>query len=209
MTCAICEKRRPRRFCPGVRGEICPICCGTEREVSVNCPLECEYLAEARRRERPVPIDPATVPNRDIEFSEELVLRNQPLLNALGAALFGAALESGAVDADAREALDALARTYRTLTGGVYYETRPAGAYAGAIYAAIQDAAERFRAAEQQQFGLTRTRDADVLALLVFLQRIELDRNNGRPRGRAFIGSLQFLHAASAPPSPRSSLILP
>lgn len=209
MSCAICEKRRPRRFCPGVRGEICPVCCGTEREVTVNCPLECEYLEEARRRDRPVPIDPATVPNRDIEFSEELVVRNEALLNALGAELVRAALETGAVDADAREAIDALARTYRTLIGGVYYETRPAGSFAGAIYAAMQAAANQFRAEEQRRFGLTRTRDADMLALIVFLQRIELDRNNGRPRGRAFIGSLRHLYAASTPSPERSSLILP
>ena len=44
MNCAICETRRPRRYCPGVRGEICAICCGTAREVTVDCPLDCPYL---------------------------------------------------------------------------------------------------------------------------------------------------------------------
>jgi len=52
MECAICQTRRPRRFCPGVRGEICSLCCGAEREVTVDCPLDCEFLREARRHEK-------------------------------------------------------------------------------------------------------------------------------------------------------------
>ena len=55
MACALCETRRPRRFCPGVRGDICTLCCGSEREVSVACPLDCEYLREAHKHEKPVP----------------------------------------------------------------------------------------------------------------------------------------------------------
>ena len=35
-------------------------------------------------------------------------------------------------------------------------------------------------------------RDADVLGVLVFLERLELQHNNGRRRGRAF---LDFLRA--------------
>ena len=34
-------------------------------------------------------------------------------------------------------------------------------------------------------------RDAEILGMLVFLQRVELHENNGRPRGRAFIDYLR------------------
>src|SRR5215472_15269723 len=98
MTCAICGIRRPRRYCPGVHGEICAICCGTEREVTVSCPLDCEYLREARRRERPAEIDAAQVPNADIEISERLIREHEGLLNFLTMALVQSALESGGVD---------------------------------------------------------------------------------------------------------------
>ena len=37
---------------------------------------------------------------------------------------------------------------------------------------------------------MTKTRDADVLVVLAFLQRLEIDRNNGRKRGRTFIDVL-------------------
>ncbi|MSV29886.1 MAG: hypothetical protein EXQ52_14235 [Bryobacterales bacterium] len=36
-----------------------------------------------------------------------------------------------------------------------------------------------------------KTRDGDVLAILAFLQRLEIDQNNGRPRGRAFLNYLR------------------
>jgi hypothetical protein len=51
-----------------------------------------------------------------------------------------------------------------------------------------------------------------MLGLLVFLQRYELDRNNGRSRGRAFIDGLRHYYdesAATPPPAERSSLLLP
>ena len=60
--CKLCEKKRARRYCPGVSGEICPICCGTERENTIDCPSECEYLQEARLREKPIPLTEAEFP---------------------------------------------------------------------------------------------------------------------------------------------------
>jgi hypothetical protein len=212
MACAICETRRPRRYCPGVRGDICSVCCGTEREVTVECPLECEYLQEARRHEKPAPTDPKQWPNLDVEISEEFLTDHEQLLMAMGQALASAAFQmQGTVDFDAREALESLIRTYRTLESGVYYESVPPNPLAANIYRAVQAGVAEFRNAEQQRFGISRTRDGDVFRLLVFLQRVELDRNNGRRRGRTFLDGLRGLYAedpAEEGPGP-SSLILP
>jgi hypothetical protein len=212
MACAICQTRRPRRFCPGVRGDICSICCGTEREVTVTCPFECEHLQEARRHDKPVPIDASTIPNRDINVTERFVEEHEELLTFIGNVVVGSALETpGAVDYDVREALDGLIRTYRTLASGVYYETVPPNPLAANVYRAAQNAVAAFRQREQQELGMSRTRDADILGVLVFLQRIELDRNNGRQRGRAFLDSLHAFYSerGGSPPPEASSLILP
>ena len=57
---------------------------------------------------------------------------------------------------------------------------------------------------------MTRTRDADLLGLLVFLERLELDRDNGRPRGRAFLDVLRGLQPESTGGASDSSpLVLP
>jgi hypothetical protein len=192
MKCRICDTRKPRRYCPGVSGDICSICCGAEREVTVNCPLDCQYLVEARLHEKPPDVKPEEIPNRDIQVSEEFLRNQEPLLIFLGAKLLEASLStSGAVDSDVRDALDSLVRTYRTLQSGLYYETRPANLVAAAIQQKLQEAIEKLRK-ELQEKGSTPVRDADILGVLVFLERIELHRNNGRPRGRAFI---DYLHA--------------
>src|ERR1019366_9023572 len=126
MECAICQTRRPRRFCPGVRDDICSLCCGAEREITVDCPLDCEFLREARRHEKPVARDAAKVPNRDIEVPEKLLHANEPLIAFLSLTIFRTAMQvTGVVDSDVLEALDGLIRTYRTLASGLYYESSP------------------------------------------------------------------------------------
>lgn len=168
---------------------------------------------EARLHDRTPPLQMADLPNRDIRVSEKKLEEQKPLLLFLSGALLKVAVETpGVVDSDVREALEALIRTYRTLQSGVYYESRPANPLAAALYAALQDGAEEFRKLEQEHVGMTRTRDADVLAMLVFLQHFELDRNNGRRRGRAFIQTLGSFYMDMMPPQEPergSSLVLP
>jgi len=211
MACAICQLRRPKRSCPGVHGDICTICCGQEREVSIACPLDCEYLLDARRHDKPVPLDETSVPHPEITVTEHFLAENEQLLVFLGQTLSGAAVETaGVTDHDMRAALDALVRTYLTLQSGVYYESRPENALANRIFSTVQEGLAEFRRVEQERAGLPKTRDADILGILVFFARLELDRNNGRPKGRAFIGLLRGFYAAPAGEADNAtSLVLP
>jgi len=197
-----------------VQGDICTLCCGAEREVTVDCPLDCPYLQEARKHERTEPVNPDEFPNKDIRLTEEFLGDHESLVVGASKSLMLAAFDTpGAVDGDVRDALDALIRTQRTLQSGVYYESRPVNALANRIFSATQTGLEEFRKNEREELGMLRTRDTDVLNVLVFLQRLALDRNNGRPRGRAFLDFLRgFLSDAEGvvPQGPRaSSLIVP
>lgn len=212
MTCAICRERRGRRFCPGVRGDICTLCCGTEREVTVDCPLDCEFLHQARRHDKPVTLDPERIPNRDIRVTNAVLDEHPQLLSFLGRTLLRAAMSTaGSVDLDVREALEALIRTYRTLESGVYYETVPSNLLAANIYRFVQQSLDEFRRNESERFGVSRTRDALVLACLLFYQRRELGQHNGRPRCRVFLSDLLGFYGEAVPSPSRgtSSLILP
>ncbi len=180
--------------------------------MTVDCPLDCEYLAEARRHEKPQPIEKARIPNRDIQLTERFLAEREELLAFLGRAVAEAAFATpGAVDFDVRDALAGLIRTYRTLESGVYYESVPANALAANIYRLVQEAAVGYRQEETRRLGVSRTRDADVLGILVFFERLELDRNNGRRRGRAFLDMLREFYVGDArePEPSRSPLILP
>ncbi len=211
MACSICEKRRPKRYCPAVGGEICAICCGEGREETITCPLDCEYLIEAHKHERLGMLDPKGLPNRDIPVREETLARNEALLAIMGIALVGSATEAGAVDFDLRDALDALTRTYRTMGTGIYYESRPENQIANGVFTEMKRAIDEYREAEAKETGVHRTRDAEVLELLVFLQQLEIDRNNGRKRGRAFLETISgfYPHGDGGETPEASPLILP
>ncbi len=210
MSCAICQIRRPRRACPGVHGDICAICCGAEREVTVTCPFDCEYLQEARKHEIPMPFAPG-MGHPDIRVSEPFLEEHSPLMLATARALLGAAGGVGAVDSDLREALESLIQTYRTLQSGLIYQTLPANPMAAAVQRGLQQSLEEFRRQETTRLGMSKTRDADVLHMLVFFARLGQDRNNGRPRCRAFLDILRKFEMgeAAAAEAQAPSLIVP
>jgi hypothetical protein len=192
VKCVVCQIRKPRRDCPGVKGEICSICCGTEREQSIDCPLDCQWLHDAHEHERPPAIDPALMPNQDIEVEQEFLEENEILLAFLAISVFEGVLESpGATDYDVREAFDALIATWRTLQAGIYYETIPANTYAAAIVRQVRTKIEEVRQKEIEEQGVSSIRDSTILKVLAFLQRLEYSRNNGRKRSRAFIDFLR------------------
>lgn len=207
MKCSICEERKARRYCPGVRSEICSLCCGNEREVSISCPFECEYLQEARLHEKPPALDPKTLPNQDVRVPEEFLRDNEELLVLTGSAILESALSTaGAVDSDAREALDSLIRTHKTLQSGIYYESRPENPLARAIYQGVQEQLQDV-AKQRAEDRKKAFRDSEILTMLVFFERVQFSYNNGRPKGRAFLDFLRQRLPEPESPQPSGLLI--
>ena len=167
------------------------MCCGTGRENTIDCPHDCEYLQEARQHERPAAVGAGEIPHQDVRITDQFLEEHETDLVWLAIGLTRAMEAGKAVDPDAREALDSLIRTYRTLESGLIYETRPQNPYAAAIQEALQKSVEELRKRISEETGMHRLRDADVLGMLVFLQRLELQHNNGRRRGRAFFDFLR------------------
>jgi len=160
----------------------------------VECPFDCEYLQEARIREHQPELKHADLPNKDIRVSEKFLSDNEPLLLFISNTLLETALKSpGTNDFDVREALEALIKTYRTLERGLYYESRPENPLAAHLFQEVQSGITTHRENLARDTGMNTTRDADVLGVLVFLQRMELQQNNGRKKGRAFLDFLRGL----------------
>ncbi|HUQ90291.1 MAG TPA: hypothetical protein VM120_01340 [Bryobacteraceae bacterium] len=184
------------------------MCCGTEREVTLNCPLDCEYLLQARTRERFDEVDPKLMPNTDIRITDQFMNENDRLLGFLSRYVLEAALDTeGAVDNDVRDSLDALIKTYRTRESGLIYETRPSSLIAAAIQRKVSAALDEYEAALFKETGTSTLRDADVLGVLVFLQRVAIHWDNQRPKGRSLISFLlekygQDIPADTPPASP-------
>jgi hypothetical protein len=204
LSCAICEKRKERRFCPAVHGRICPQCCGENREVTLDCPSECVYLQQARQHERPrslQDLDQAAL-FPQIEIGEQFVYQHEHLLLGINCAMVKSArADHNLVDVDLIAALAAAAMTYeRLVNSGLHYEGPIAGVGQRAVAAQIQNMIKEYREAEQKHAGYSRLRDSDVLRALVFLLRVAYSRTSGRPKSRAFLDflSAQFPEKQSA-----------
>jgi len=186
--CRICNTRRARRRCPGIHGDICAVCCGNQREVNIFCPLDCQYLREARLHEKPPAIDPKGLPNSDIRIYEQFLRDHEELVLFCTFTLADAALRTpGAVDSDVLAALAALIRTYRTSESGLVYATRAEDRVAAAVQELFERSLADFQKTRQEKEGLSSFRNAEVLGVLVFLERSAITNQNGRPKGRAYI----------------------
>lgn len=197
--CPLCNRRPPRRSCPALEKDICAVCCGTEREQSIGCPLDCTHLREAREHEKSPEFDPATLPNADFDLTERFMDDHQDLAVIAGSLLLVAAMSShGAVDSDVREALAALVTSFKSAQSGVIYEPRPGNAVAAAVVERFREELEKFRASVLERTPGHPVLDKDLLGVLVFWQRTEYHRSNGRRKGRAFLESLYSI----LPPPP-------
>jgi len=193
VSCPICEKRKAARFCPAKGEKICAVCCGTEREVSIDCPSDCSYLVAAHRYEnehrRSLPAD---TPWLDEKIPQDIVYAHQQLMAALAFSIAKfCAVQPAAVDADVLAAIQALTQTYKTLSSGIIYEKPPDAPLPRELYAALMALISELKKQPAERANSAGLKDADLFYLLVFLYRMGLLRTNGRPRSRRFIEFLR------------------
>lgn len=192
--CSICEKRRAERYCPAKGEKICAIDCGIEREVSIDCPIDCSYLVAAHRWEQshPKPLAESEVPFPDVAVPPELIHTRQGVVAGLGyAVLIYAADQRLLSDADVFSAVQALAETRRTLLSGIYYEKPPDHPVSAGLYAALAKYFEEEKRHLAEHPGIPPLKDTEIFHLLVFFLRFGKLRSNGRPKTRAFLTFLR------------------
>jgi phytoene dehydrogenase-like protein len=211
MMCPICHKRKPKRYCPAKQVRICAVCCGTEREVTIDCPSDCPHLIASRqygegRRE----IDWENVPFPDHEVSRAVSEAHADLYTELSFIISTFARDNpGLADPDVAASLRALAETYQTLTKGILYENPPEYRLQRELYDQLKAAVERYKTAEGP--GLVaelNARDPEIRDALILFARFAAIRSNRRPKGRAFIDSLRSQFKPGTFAKKSSSLIL-
>jgi hypothetical protein len=191
VPCPLCEKRKAERFCPAKGEKICAVCCGREREVTIDCPVDCSYLISAHRYEdeHPRQLLP-DAPLLDVTLPSDIIHTQQQLMAALAFTLAKfCASHRDATDSDVLATLQALAETTRTLMTGIYYETHPNGMLRRELYTALTAFVADVKQKQAQHGGAPK--DSDFFYLLVVLYRMGLLRTNGRPRSRRYIEFLR------------------
>ena len=144
--CPSCRSRRGKRACPALGREICAVCCGTKRQVEIQCPPTCAYLSSARTH-------PAAVVTRrreqDLRFVvplvQDLTDTQQRLLLYFQAILLKHARATlpTLLDEDVAEGAAAAAATLETARKGIIYEhqadSMPAQRIAGEFNRAVAE----------------------------------------------------------------------
>jgi hypothetical protein len=213
VSCAICEERKEKRFCPAVHGKICPICCGTEREVTLDCPSECPWLQQARKNENAEhlqELDREALMSQ-VEVNDAFLYQQEPLVSGLSFAIANASrADRNVYDRDVIQALTSVAKSYETMVNsGLVVEQKTANLGQQAIAAELQKMLQEYRELETKQLGYSRLKDGDILKAMVFLLRLALGRTSGRPKSRAFLDFLYEQFPEKAGRAEESRIIVP
>jgi hypothetical protein len=195
LSCAICNVRKEKRFCPALHGRICPQCCGEQREVTLDCPSDCVYLQQARQHQEPKRLEdmPAEELFPAIEISDQFLRDHEPLLLGVWHTLAKRySADRHLTDREVIGALANMARSYQTLVGsGLVYQEALPGLAQQAIMDALRRLLQEFRELEQKHLGYTALKDSEVLKALVFTLRLAYTQTSGRSRSRGFLDFLR------------------
>lgn len=184
VVCPLCHQRKARRACPALGRQICAVCCGTKRQVEIDCPADCTYLASAREHPPAVAIrrrqdDVSTM----VRMTQDLNERQSHLCFFLLA--FLARYEPPDLhplaDEDIAEAAAALAATSETASRGVIYEHRPAAAAAARLAAGLTAVLKDARGAGGTPF------ERDAAVVLRRLEDAARETIRVSPGGRVFV----------------------
>jgi len=176
-------------MCPARGESICSICCGEQREVTIDCPSDCPHLIASREYDRArLDIDWSKVPFAESKFDRSFATTHEALLLSLDHALCRfAADHREVVDTDVLAAVKNLAETYRTQTSGIIYEKPMDYPVQRALYDNLKVSIEDYRKEETQRAGMTTLRDSDFRDALIFITQLCAIHENGRPKGRAYL----------------------
>jgi len=193
VTCPICGKRKATRYCPAKAEQICSVCCGTEREVTLSCPVNCGYLIAAHRYEdehkRAMPADTPFIEER---LPQDILHSQQQLMSLLAFQIAKFAnVEPAATDPDVLAAIAALAGTYKTLQSGLLYERIPEIPVQRDLYLALTKFLDEIKKEAAEKGNSGAVKDSSVFHVAVFLYRMGALRSNGRPRSRRFMEFLR------------------
>ena len=210
MNCSLCETRKEKRFCPALHARICAACCGTHRELILDCPSDCSYLKQAREHDR---FRPELLEDErwfaqvrvEEDFLDAHPLLLEDLVESIGQSILG---DSSLRDRDVIDALTALVRSFETrANSGLHYEPTPPSL---AQQALIQELREVIADYDQEggEMGDPHLHDSDALKALVFILRLALDRSSCRPLSRGFLDFLrtEFMKDGS---NTQSRIVLP
>lgn len=211
MSCPICKIRKEKRFCPAKVESICSLCCGTEREVTIDCPTDCPFLMESRDydfRRRSLKRD--DLPFADTVIPSSLLSENENLIAELSYTICRFAKDKPhLIDFDVINSTEALAKTHHTLQSGLYYEQRPTSTLQRELYDVLEESLKIFQEKQVQHGGIVKSNTSNFEKILIFLTQLGAARSNGRTKSRAFLDFLRGNFGKEVTGNQASPIVIP
>jgi hypothetical protein len=208
-TCPLCSTRPGKRYCPAKETQICAVCCGTKREIEIDCPSSCAYLKASRSYEADKPIVEPELVEQLRKYDNSFIERHNHVLNAINAGIVEERLASPwLVDKDVIEVFKALAATMRTLSSGIYYESLPEGTVRLSLFRRLKAVIEELMKPDNAPTAHPILKPSEAVAVLDFVTFAAQMNSSIRPRSRRY---LDWLSETFGYPQPQQSsgLIIP
>ena len=209
--CPLCSERPGKRYCPAKDTQICAVCCGTKREVEIDCPAPCPYLQASRsyeiEKEKRLP-DPVLAA-KVRKFDDSFVERNHQVMDAVCIAVAEERPNSQwLVDSDVIEVYKALVATMKTLSSGIYYETLPDGPVRISLFRRLKALLDELM---QPDPGAARRtlKVSEAVDVLDFMTVAAEANSSIRPRSRRYLDWVSEMFSRNAPAQQSGGLIIP
>jgi hypothetical protein len=188
---------------------ICAVCCGTKREVEIDCPGSCPHLQAGRSYEAEKRVPDTHLLARIQDFDEDFLTRYSPILDTLSQTVAEEYVQSPwLVDPDVVEVYKALAATMRTLVSGIHYESLPEGAVRMALFRRLKAAIDDLMLPDLQS-GRDALRPSEAVDVLDFLTVAVTANSSLRPKSRQYLDWLAKMAGVAPVGYERSRLIVP
>lgn len=207
--CPLCSDRPGKRYCPAKGSQICAVCCGTKREVEIDCPASCPHLIAGRSYEAEKRIPDPELARKVEKYSNEFVYRYSQVLDAISRSVVEERLQSPwLVDNDVVEVYKSLCATMKTLSSGIYYESLPDGSVRISLFrrlkAQIDELMQPAPNADRPTLKVSEALDA-----LDFLTFAAQANSSVRPKSRRYLDWLTSMSGLASSAEQSSGLILP
>ncbi|MEW5974513.1 MAG: hypothetical protein AB1898_01785 [Acidobacteriota bacterium] len=207
--CPLCDNRKAKRWCPAKATEICSVCCGTKREVEIDCPADCVYLHagreyESERLNRTQTPQPLT---RRL-WEDHFLARHYGVLQGMWRIIVAEREASPElVDSDVAAVVEALIQSYRTLEKGIYYDSLPDSFLQRDLFLKLKEFLDPPRPSDAATPPL---KTSAILDCLQFQKEFISTSTLPKPRSRGFLDNLRKEVARSqAEPETERRIILP
>ncbi|HEY2384795.1 MAG TPA: hypothetical protein VGK48_26770 [Terriglobia bacterium] len=178
------------------------------REVEIDCPSSCPYLKTSRSYELDKPIPDAEGAAKIQRFGDGFVEKYYGILDMLSLAIIEERMSSAwLVDHDVIEVLKALHETFKTLSGGIYYESLPDGPVRQALFRRLKEVLDELMRSDPGAERILKVSEA--LDILDFLTAVAQVNSSERPKSRRYLDWIYERYAAQIPAQPSSGLIIP